>query len=365
MVARRRSSLRWRALRRIGRSKPSVHLSWLVDPERTRYSIWLPFVVGIFIAVLSLTEPDLPNVEWLCGGLPLLCDGLESRRFLEALWQVEAGVLALVIAVALFALESLVRQRPGVTLRDYANRALITPYIMVGASGLIGLGIVLLWQPGRPPPAGALVAGGMASLGLLLLPLFVVRAFEVADPGWFRTSRIQDLRRAFREEIEAEALGLAAKLELEAWAKTRPSVSVMSPWRLALRRNYLQDVETSPAEGSLFDLDLGRLEDDVGRLASLQLGFEMEVNADTNQVFVATQNSIPSNLSDVPAVVMVRPPREDKLGPALRSLHDEGLEAIRSGSATAMREVVDAYSEIFLARPREWMRYRDRLQGEG
>lgn len=365
MIVRHRTSLRWRALRRLERLRPSVRLSWLVDPQRTRYSIWLPLVVGVLIAILSHTEPNLSGVEWLCGGLPVLCDGLESRRFLEALWQVEAGVLALVIAVALFALESLVRQRPGVTLRDYANRARITPYIMVGASGLIGIGIVLIWQPGRPPPAGAVVAGGMAFLGLLLLPVFVVGAFEVADPGWFRTSRIEDLRRAFREEIEAQALGRAARLELESWAMTKPSVSVTSQWRLAFKRNRLQDVETSPDEGTVFDLDLGRLEDDSNTLDALHVGFEMEENADAHQVILAAEGAVPPSLSDVAAVCVTRPPREDKVGPALRSLHDEGLEAIRSGSTTAMREVVDAYSEVFKARPREWMRYRDLLEGDG
>ena len=144
-----------------------------------------------------------------------MCDEAEARNFLGLLWQVEGAALALTVAAALFALESAARVRPGTALTDYAEKSRLTHFVMLGTAGLICIGVVLLWTPGRPPPAATVFAIFIAMTTIALFPAFVSQMLKVISPEWFRRKRLEDIQRAVEEQVRADAVALAAVNEFQ------------------------------------------------------------------------------------------------------------------------------------------------------
>jgi hypothetical protein len=305
---------------------------------------------------LGLTEPNIPDHELTCSTVPALCETNSARELLSIVWQVEGAALALTFAAALFAFESAARQRTSLSLHDYAERTGLLQFVMLGASGLIVVGVVLGWDSGRPPVAASTFALGVAAFGISMFPVFVRRAIDVVGPAWFRRERLKDIQRAVEAHVYTEALAMASVLELDTWLKGRSAVQ-RAPWA---------PPDHVPLEGggagTVFDLDLDCVETLEPDVSDLLILTHIGAPASTSTAFLAARETAGHKRRRA-ATTVVRDSGKDLLSPQVNALHEEALEAIRSGSPSAAEEVAEGYAELLLAWPRTWGKLGQRVQG--
>lgn len=333
---------RWRRLRlKLRRSVGAMAASWWPVPSGCL----------LIVVALAVYEPCWPG---LCGRAPAVLEHEErAREVLSTIWQVEAGALALVVAAILFAFESALRQRTGMTLGEFASRAGLVQYVMVGASGLLVVGVPLVWTPGRPPVAAASFALLVAGAGLALLPWIVVRSLTVVDETWVREQRLAGIEEAVDEEVRRRSLSLVGRMLLG----RQGHVEVTSRFLM----NVQEVVEAANRDGEVFDINLRRLRrlaqagGDVRPRISVSLGDSVAAGATLVDAttLLGTHRLRP--------VVTVVPSQPDRLTDVVNHLRDEGLEAARVGSTRAMEDVANGYIQLWVAWPRVARRVADRV----
>ena len=167
----RNKSLRYRARNRLARLRPEKSAN-RYKSRAIRARIWLELAhpIPLPLFVLAVTT-------WLAiwdprGSIrvPIIANSEAARDALGRMWQVEGAVLALITAAALFSFESLARFREEVPLREYAARSRLPQFLMLGASGLLSVGIALLWSDDHVPAAAAGWALSVSMLGLAAVP---------------------------------------------------------------------------------------------------------------------------------------------------------------------------------------------------
>ena len=146
-------------------------------------------VLGVSVAPIELQRP-----QFLSPQIP-------ARDLLMAAWQVEAAVLALSAAVAVFAFQVFASERRGMTLTEFAEQSALISLLELGAAALLIAASVLFgWGFGAPGGWAAFVAVCALLLPIALLPPMFRRAIAVLDP-----SELDDRRRALlAQAIERE-----------------------------------------------------------------------------------------------------------------------------------------------------------------
>lgn len=352
-LIRRRGSLRWRArsaLRDVASSGLSVQRlrrqSWsLVGRPWSLPPVALLGVVGLLIFEVS-TSP-----------LQVFHEGA-ARDLLVSIWQVEAAAVALVLTGALFAFESLTRQRPELPLAEYANRSGLSQFFMLAASGLIAIPVVLVSTVGIPVASASFAAALIAFAGLAALPFFFYQAMKVVHPGWLQEERVDHLRMQMGEAVEADVVSRLSFGILADWSNRH---EVELGHRYGLDENRLTEIASGPS--TVLDINLRSAaklaRENPGQLVILaRLG---ETLWDGAAVLATSDANGARHLR--PLTTTSKKVLEDPLPPLLQELHGEANDAIQRGSVRAAEAVAELYKELWLAWPREWERYGQRLQG--
>lgn len=306
-----------------------------------------PLVVAVFQALEVNRAP-----------LPVFFDEQAVRELLGLLWQVEAAAIALVLAASLFAFESLTRQRSDIPLVDYANRSRLAQFLMLAASGLLAIPVALFATPGLPDPSASLVAAAMGLLGLVALPFFIVRAMSVVHPTWLRDERLKDVEDAIRGQVQRDAFERASTAELTRWA-TEKGAQVRH--RMVIDESRVTEVAGLP--GAVLDIDLDRLESSArSQPDDLVIGTRLSERVWAGAALIGRLT--PSGpFHPRRAVTISRAEPTDEMDRVVSELHEEALESIRRGSAVGAEQVAAIYAEAWLAWPREWAEYGQRLEG--
>lgn len=356
MALLRDRSLRWQARRAVGlqsgagtRDLPTIKQALL-----RATAIWwlLPLLATASVLALAVGDPCLPGGSCRPRAT-VLSDGPATRSLLVSIWQVQAAVLALVVAAVLFAFESAIRQRPSTPLHEYAARAGLAQFIYLGAAGLLSVGGLLMWSPHDPPVAAAAVALMVSAGGLASVPLLASRAMRVIGPDWFREARLRDIRDSVDEYVRQQALQLGGYKVLQ---ETRPDIEVGLRYLLSERIS----VEVAETDGEVYDLRLDRL-DALRRANALRVTAALGERVRQSDRLIDVSGVAPSTGRRCVRIVPPRRRREVVAQTAL--LFEEGMTAIRSGSPAAIEEVTDAYATLWLAWPRTWSELGHRLRG--
>jgi hypothetical protein len=106
------------------------------------------------IGVAGLFLPSELPLYWWSPKLNLFSLEGDAERFITALWQVQGAVLALSIAVIVFAFQAVPSSRYGIKLYEFAEDTRLFPVFNWGIVGLLVDGLVLLGC-GRGAPAGS------------------------------------------------------------------------------------------------------------------------------------------------------------------------------------------------------------------
>ncbi len=196
-------------------------------------------------------------LEWRLG-LSFFEEPTEAAEFLRTLWQVEASVLALSIAVIIFAFQAVSSSRYRIKLYEFAEDVHLFPVFYVGIVGLVVDGLVLLGFGNGAP------AGGAASWAIIvsgssfpLLALLFTNTVRALDPDELHRRRLvrmrEEVSRAVEQEIfERIALNLLEHRCQAAGIEFRPFLSDSpSPGSKEI---------TAPLNGYVSDIDLRKLQ---------------------------------------------------------------------------------------------------------
>ncbi|MDP3984156.1 MAG: hypothetical protein Q8Q52_04020 [Acidimicrobiia bacterium] len=351
---RRADSLRWqtRKVLRDNTVRPRRRLRSVVDATTTLAG--KPWALPILAAGVGAAL-QLYDLRWS----PLaIFYRVEGRTFLSTLWEVEAAAVALVLAGALFAFESLGRQRGDLPLSEYADRSGLSQFFMWAVSGLVAIPVVLVWTPGIPAPSASLVAAIVGTTGLGVLPFFFYRAMQVVNPGWLQDARLNQLRGRMKAAVETDATARVSAGILNEWAREH---DMDVGYRIGLPED--RTVEVSSGQGTTLDIDLGS----AARLAQAYPG-RLTIFTHIGEPLWGGAGLVGvDEVSDLryagPLVTTSNLTIEDPLLPLIQELHSEAIDAIEHGAVRAAEAVADLYAELWLAWPREWATYGQQLKG--
>lgn len=350
--ARRQRSLRWRtkrALRELGKpsllgtnvkSLPSLVWRGLGNP-------WAVFAAPVSVAVLVYLE---------VGRAPLdvFFSARRTRELLGLLWQVEAVAIAFVLAAALFVFESMARQRATVPLDEYARKSSLAQFLMLTVSGLLSVPVVLFSTSGGPDATASFFAGVIAMAGLVSLPFFFLRCMRVAHPDWFRSQRLEEVRRDTSLHLERQVFERVGLQQLTIWAE-QFGAQILS--RMLLSSENTTELSSNAAD--VLDIDLETLEAAVPSPSSswkLVVATRLGEGVWPGASMIGWTGDAGSRHRR-PAVTVTLSESHDKMDTVVRDLHEEAVESIRRGSPAAASEVAVIYGEVWLAWPRKWAQY--------
>ncbi|MFI6238223.1 hypothetical protein ACIBD9_32080 [Micromonospora sp. NPDC050784] len=299
------------------------------------------------------------NVDFEAGlpALSVFLDGNEARNLLGLLWQVEGSILALVTAVVLFAFEGLTRSRPAVPIWEYAARSGLAQYLMLGGAGLSSIPVVLFWPAPRPPVAATHVVALISIAGIALLPALVYGAMRIIDASWLREQRLSEVEATVASLVREEAIERVALGELQNWAKNA-GVDVQTVFTHSVGPAQ----QKAASRGSVFDINLSRLRS-VAKQSDAKLVVLARVGDQVwkDSPLIATRSPDPVQLKR-PIYTLTTDDRQSRINRLLTQLKEEGVEALRSESSAGLAAVVDSYTELWLAWPRAWAAYGQRLE---
>ena len=312
----------------------------------------VPVLTAVVIAMLHVWGLER-------APLAIFFDENASRDALGLLWQVEAAAIALVVAASLFAFESLTRQREAIPLVEYANRSGLAQFLMLAASGLVVVPVVLFATPDRPSPTAAAGAALVGVLGLVALPFFLRRAMRVVHPTWLAEERLRDIRRATSASVDDAAFQRAGIIELRAWAERHEAA--------VRHRMLLFDVERvterSGHAAVVLDIDLDRLEPAAHSQPDQLVAVACVGEEVWSGAALVGRMTLDGPMHTKRAVTISRHDQPDVMTVVAADLFEEGLNAVKRGSPAAAGQVATMYSEVWLAWPRRWAAYGQRLEG--
>lgn len=292
------------------------------------------------------------------GPLPIWLPD-NPREALAVLWQVEGAVLALVAAAALFAFESLTRERTSVPLGEYAARSGLSQFLMLGSAGLLAIAIVVIWPTDNLPPLAAHLAALTGLAGLASLPALLHQSLRVVQPDWLRHQRLKEVREAVTAVVNTDALQRAALLEFHEWIGDRN----INPW-VKLGNADDTALEETTRDAVLYDINLRQLE------GQIQPDYpEIRYSALIGEQVVAGSRLVttPSTASKQrwrrTCLMVGRATTPLAIDDLLTQIREEGIQAIRSGSILAIEDVASTYVDLWMAWPEAWTRYGAKVAG--
>ncbi|QFY05990.1 hypothetical protein GBF35_04275 [Nonomuraea phyllanthi] len=297
------------------------------------------------VLILIFVDPAGP-----VPALPVLKEATEAKTFLGLIWQVESGILGLLTAVILFAFEAMGRSRAEISVWEYAGRSWLSQYLMLGAAGVIDVGLVLMWTEGRPPLTAAHFAVTLSFSALVALPFVLYRAIKVVHPNWLREQRLSDVRRTVSELVAKDLLDHVAQIELREWAE---HANLELGHRFGAQR--VAAVEQASEAGYISDINLFRLERMARRGAEgLVLTTTLGERVSEGAVLVVARNSLSGHKA---LCVVTRHKDSRDLNTLLMQFQEEAMEAVRSESIIAIESVIETFEELWLAWPSLWIQY--------
>ncbi|MER5607527.1 hypothetical protein AB0F93_09380 [Micromonospora tulbaghiae] len=318
----------------------------------------LPLLAPLLAIAISLLEPALGSQWRIAAPFPVFSKAESSRELLGLLWQVEGSILALVTAVVLFAFEGLTRSRPGVPIWEYAGRSGLAQYLMLGGAGLSAIPVSLFWPKEVPPLAAAHFAATVSVLGIVALPFFVYNAMRLIDANWLRSQRLADVHLTVAQLVREEAIERVALNELHERVK-----DLKVEIRNVLPREGGRVCQEAASTATLYDINVRRL-----IMIAKQSRSTLTIRAAIGDVvaqgtpLLVSEGSAES-VQFQPIFILSRGGRVDRMGKLLSQVKEEGFESLRSESSSAIAAVVDSYTELWLAWPRAWAAYGQRLAG--
>jgi hypothetical protein len=206
---------------------------------------------------VAIVGPLFAPVHWSLGALK---NERGAQAFLGTLWQVEASIVALALAVILFAFEAFSNRAdvgPGYELREFATDTQIPLVIYGGLTSLIAVGITLLGG-GYGAPGGW--AATWATLAAVLVGGLVAFAFAATlyalDSRRIR-ERVQRLvRSTVARLVQQDAVERHGAILLQNWCQDH-GVN----WQLFLASPPTPGEFTirAPSDGHVRDLRIRRL----------------------------------------------------------------------------------------------------------
>lgn len=200
----------------IGRSERAI--GWVKSRTRStfetsRYAfLWILFVG---LAGLYLIPSEVRFWRWRLR-LGLFDRPTEAAEFLRTLWQVEASVLALSIAVIIFAFQAVSASRHNIKLYEFAEDVHLFPIFYIGLVGLIVNGLVLLgFGNGAPRGGAALWVTVVSGAAFPLLAWLFTRTIRALDPDELHRGRLARIREEVDRAVEQEIFKRFAQAILE------------------------------------------------------------------------------------------------------------------------------------------------------
>lgn len=235
--------------------------------ETSRYAFLWILLVGL--AGLYLVPIEVRFWRWRLR-LDLFERPSEAAEFLRTLWQVEASVLALSIAVIIFAFQAVSASRHNIKLYEFAEDVHLFPIFYIGLVGLIVNGLVLLgFGNGAPRGGAALWAVVVSGSTFPLLAWLFTRTIRALDPDELHRGRLARIREEVDRAAEQEILERFAQavlkqrcneagIELRLFLAGSPpvgSIEIASPLSGHVRDINLRKFK-SLTEGGLSDVKL-------------------------------------------------------------------------------------------------------------
>lgn len=157
---------------------------------------------GVLVAALTMVLV-LP-LPW---SFPSLLERENAVSFLQVLWQIEAAVLALSVAIILFAFESFARGPLQVPLQESVRSSNLLPLLHLGIATLLLDGMVLLGlgddAPAQWPATWATIVTLLAIASLFLMFLLAIAALDINK---ILAKRVRSARRQARRIVDDSVL---------------------------------------------------------------------------------------------------------------------------------------------------------------
>lgn len=327
------------ARRKIGRvTPPPAGIRWLRALGRSWWITLLLLAVGIGGLFLGRWGFAHFGVAWWS-------EVGAARSYVETLLQVQAGLLALPVALILFALEAIRASGVGISLREFTREGSFILMVALGLAGIV-TGAASLLVPssdGRLEWDSAWVTAFLAFFALLFAPV-LRNAIRSNDPAALRSMRMRRLRGLIAGVAATNATQAAGFAFLERWCTGR-GIS-FQPFA-AQRDVSTSGSVTAPSAGRIRDINLRRL---AGLLegreqSSVHVYLGKEVR-ESDPVF--TINGLTESLARKTRRALKYGPiaTGDPVDALLAELHTEGLDAIRRNRPSQYRQVEDAYREV-------------------
>ena len=169
------------------------------------YAFFPQLVLGLVLVWFTPPHLSLPYQKLL----PLypLNKPEDVQEFLRAIWQVEASVLALSIAVIIFAFQAVSSSELGVELGEFAEDTHLFPVFYLGIVGLVLVGFVQLGiGNGVLDVEAALVATVVSGSTLLTLAWLFANTIGALAPEQLQRRRTERFERAAGKRVDREVL---------------------------------------------------------------------------------------------------------------------------------------------------------------
>jgi hypothetical protein len=283
---------------------------------------------------------------------------------LETLWQVEATMVGLGLALIIFALQS--GASSAGFRRDLALSLSFPAAVNLGLLLTVLTGLAVFDASGAFGRWLALVVAVVALAWALALFAAVRDAINVADPVERIRARRKRLLRATQELLRRELLRNVATSILE--ADVRAAGGTYSPFSFPSRAPGVS-VLRAAQDGQVVDINRRRLLDGVRRAAGRGLAVNIwlrlweQVGRDTIIGEVAQEALVPV-AGRVRRALWVQPPRAvGDLGSAIESLHVEARLSL-GPDTTALDAVLETYDAVLQAYALGWRRFVPALTDE-
>lgn len=279
---------------------------------------------------------------------------------LTVVWQAQAGILGLSVAVAVFAFQSFGELRS-------ARRRLVT---LTGFPAALMSGLALNFYIGAAtitriaPWGGWLGVSAVAFTGgwLCLLILVFEKAPHVQDTGYSLGIRIRALKSGAAAAVDGIVLERVSRHVMQ--ERVEALGGSLEIWPSG---EGAESIVVAPAEGTIVDVDLHEVDLAI-RLAvangqSMTIGFWLGQRLRRQGTIASSDRPITEAVrGHLRRAVIVCPARHDSVNDDLNDLHSEAMEAIgRTGSAGVVGEVLDTYTEVLGDYAQAWLAYTNQL----
>jgi hypothetical protein len=314
--------------------------------------LWLAGL-GLFLILLPIPNPHFGPFR----------KAADAELFLRTLWQVNATALALSLTIIVFAVQayrSSTQERYGGTLRRFIRATFLQEGYELGVIALLLVAAVLLGV-GHGGPAGSagVVSAAVSLLSIAVLPLLLTRALGTTNRDFLREERANRLALAVREQVDYEVQARLALLVVDRLA-TDGTIAVD---RFGARGGSVANAILAGRVGVVADINIARLRRLARRCAgggriTLTTRLAEYVGSESRVLLLPPGLGRPDRrLAQRVVTVRRARRREETLSRYLDDLHEEAVDAIRTGGPATFEAVADAYVGTLMEFPRSWQRY--------